>query len=125
MKKIKKQKGFTLIEMLLVIAIIGILAGTILVGVSGQREKARSATALESLNSVLPYAIECYIKGTNMTSPTAPGGAILCGGIDYPVLETGCAYVVADPDTTNDIKVKCGSINITCSISGSGNCIVN
>jgi prepilin-type N-terminal cleavage/methylation domain-containing protein len=123
----KKTKGFTLIELLLVMAIVGILAGTILVGVSGQREKARAARALETMNSVLPYAIECYIQGTDMTAPTASGGGVLCGAITYPALGDECEYYTDDPDT-GTFRGWCGGTavsplyEISCDVSGDGNC---
>ena len=44
MKKIQKtKKGFTLIEMVLVIAIIVILAAVLIMGVGGYLQKARNA----------------------------------------------------------------------------------
>ena len=45
MKKISKsKKGFTLVEMVLVIAIILILAAVLLIGVNGILQKTREAT---------------------------------------------------------------------------------
>jgi len=119
------RRGFTLIELLLVMAIIGILAGTILVGVAGQREKARTSRALESMNNVLPYAIECYLRGEDITAPTANGGATLCEAFDYPALGDTCSYATADPDSTGNISATCGSDTIVCDMTGSGNCLVN
>lgn len=46
------KKGFTLIELLTVIAIIGLIASVVMVSLSGQRQKARVAKALEFSQSV-------------------------------------------------------------------------
>lgn len=52
MKKIQKtKKGFTLIEMVLVIAIIVILAAVLIMGVAGYLNKARNAAASVSAHN--------------------------------------------------------------------------
>ena len=52
MKKIQKtKKGFTLIEMVLVIAIIVILAAVLIMGVGGYLAKARNAAASVSAHN--------------------------------------------------------------------------
>ncbi len=122
----KKQKGFTLIELLLVMAITGILAGTILVGVSGQREKARASSALESLNSILPYAVECYLRGTGPVAPSAiTGGNAVCTGAPvYPTLSGGCNYRTNLNGSI--IQATCaGGYTINCEYAGAGNCVLN
>ncbi len=55
----KKQKGFTLIEILVVVAIIGILASIALIGVNDAREKARDARRVSDLYQI-SQAIEMY-----------------------------------------------------------------
>jgi prepilin-type N-terminal cleavage/methylation domain-containing protein len=57
MKKI--SKGFTLIEMLIVITIIALLASLILVGMGGARAKTRDARRIADLHNVM-NALELY-----------------------------------------------------------------
>jgi prepilin-type N-terminal cleavage/methylation domain-containing protein len=129
--KMKKVRGFTLIELLLVMAIIGILAAAILVGISGQREKARATSALETVRSIMPYVVECYMKAT-VVPPTASGGGNVCNpdnGFDYPSLgNTGCLYTTNTRTTIgrNRIIVTCpGSKTITCNYGTTSNCVTS
>jgi len=59
MKKIQKnKKGFTLIEMVLVIAIIVILAAVMVISVTGYLSKAKTArVAVQSHNADLSYGM--------------------------------------------------------------------
>jgi prepilin-type N-terminal cleavage/methylation domain-containing protein len=119
------KRGFTLIELLLVMAITGILAGTILVGVSGQREKARASSAMESANSILPYAVECFLGGKTIAVPSA--GTAVCSGspTTYPSLPDGCSYAGRTTTTgTAYFRITCasGSYDIRCYYNGEGNC---
>lgn len=61
----KNKKGFTLIEMLIVITIIAVLASMILVGMGGARAKSRDTRRIGDLHNVM-NALELYysLKGT-------------------------------------------------------------
>lgn len=54
-----KKKGFTLIEMLIVITVIALLASLILVGMGGARAKARDSRRIADLHNVM-NALELY-----------------------------------------------------------------
>ena len=56
---IKNKKGFTLIEMLIVITIIALLASLILVGMGGARAKTRDSRRVADLHNVM-NALELY-----------------------------------------------------------------
>lgn len=55
------KKGFTLVELLMIIAIIGILSSVIVVGMGGSRAKSRDAVRVGDLKS-LSYAAERYFS---------------------------------------------------------------
>jgi prepilin-type N-terminal cleavage/methylation domain-containing protein len=59
MEKIFSQKGFTLVEMLIVVAIIAILASVFLVGLQGFRGTAYDSRRLSDLQKVQSY-LELY-----------------------------------------------------------------
>lgn len=66
-------RGFTLIEMLLVIMIIGILAGAIVVGLSGRSHDARVTRARSDISGSLSLALDLFDQDVGRY-PTAEEG---------------------------------------------------
>ena len=81
MKKIKNTKGFTLMEMLIVVAIIAILIAIAIPTFTAQLEKAREAADIANIRSAYSEAMVKYLDGatkgegadkTSDTSATTP-----------------------------------------------------
>lgn len=56
----KKQKGFTIIELLIVIAIIGVLAAIVLINVTGYINKGKDAAVKGDMGTLFTNAITFY-----------------------------------------------------------------
>jgi prepilin-type N-terminal cleavage/methylation domain-containing protein len=104
------QKGFTLLEVLLVVAVIAILAGIVIIAINpgknlgDSRNAQRSADVTTILNAVYQYSLDnngnvpatitaaaveiCNTTGAGCSSPTA---------IDLGVLTTNGKYIVSIP----------------------------
>ena len=70
MKRFRNMRGFTLVEIILVIIIIGILAAIIVPKFAGQSDKAKVATTKANINS-LRSAIRLWQSDNDGTPPTA------------------------------------------------------
>lgn len=75
------KKGFTLVELLLVIAIIGILAAVLFVGLGNQRERARVTTFKENMRGLVTAYTACTDGGGTIVGGSADGGTtVVCSG---------------------------------------------
>ena len=81
MKK-KRKSGFTLIEVLLVIVIIGVLSGMIIARLSGRSREAKITRAKSDMNGNLSLALDLFEHD--------------CGR--YPSNDEGLSSLVIDPD---------------------------
>jgi prepilin-type N-terminal cleavage/methylation domain-containing protein len=61
-----KNRGFTLLEMLVVIAIIGLIAAVILVALGSAKSKARNAKRVAEANQLV-LAMHLYLSNNNYT----------------------------------------------------------
>ncbi len=120
MKKfLKNQKGFTLIEILLVVAAIAILAGIVIVAINpakqlgDTRNADRNAAVLTIINAVTQYAIDnngVLPVGISTTTTEICSSAVAttsCTGLaDLSVLTINGKYVTAIPNEPQKTNVN-------------------
>lgn len=124
------MSGFTLMEVLVVITIVGILANIVLSNVIGARASAQTAKTEASLRSAQAVATYCMDEGKNLTVPDITNA--ICDGQDvWPApVGDGWSYgdagtCVFDGDTSDSNFMYCasrGSQVIQCTDMG---CITN
>jgi len=114
MNKIKTNKGFTLIEILLVVAAIAILAGIVILAINPNKQlgETRNAQRRTDVNTILNATYQ-YSIDNNGTLPTIPTGSCAlvaanqvckltatgtCStGVDLSVLTTNEKYLTSMP----------------------------
>lgn len=124
MKKNGTKKGFTLVELLVVISIIGILTTLLMVNFVGTREKANDSKKVQDLNSV-KNALRMYYNdnqtypdGTDCTTclNTAVGSSYLPNissiGYTYSQLNSGDGFILTVPleggsNNSNESQINC------------------
>jgi len=136
--------GFTLIEIMVAIGIVGILAAVILVSLKSFGAKGRAAKALGQLSSVLPAMYSCWVNGGTVNSPSSGGD--ICNlassygkwpsvgsGTDLSTYSYGGTItdklnwsVYLDSSSSNDnVRVCCNSAMKSCKIIGSSGSTCN
>lgn len=99
------NKGFTLIEMLVVVAIIGLLSAVVVVGLTGAREKARDSRRVADLREIqnqleLDYmSTEGYPTNSNQTDIQ---DYLDASGGNFPTDPQGVEYKYAGVDSGGD-----------------------
>lgn len=122
------KKAFTLIELLIIIAIIGILMSAILISISQTRKNARISSVKTSISSVLTAIVACKdgsgvianpVANNNICNPVSAGLAnakwpTLPSGYNYAsgiYDSTDCNFTISNSDTTDLI---CSCVSQSC-----------
>ena len=131
-----KNKGFTLIEILVIVAIIGILITVVLAFLTPAKRKANIASVKTSLSSVAPAGAMCRDGGGTILGGN--GGDNICSNTSitnakYPLIRVcgsnagDTAFNVTDPPGPLDWEItltcsgfdKCdGNANACCDAAG-------
>lgn len=132
MKKLNK-KGFTLVELLLVIAIIGILAAVLFVGLGKQRERARVTTFKENMRGLVTTFTACtdsrgiILDGKKGATEGLTSSTLDACSSDAPDLGKVPEMTQCDGDGAVYLEVDKDSGDVwgfqaTCNRSGEDNC---
>jgi prepilin-type N-terminal cleavage/methylation domain-containing protein len=122
----KDTSAFTLIEILIVIAIIGILASVVIRNVSGAKARAQEAKTIASLRSAQQVATYCMDDHANLNTPNI-SNTICAGQRNWPApVGYGWAYGTAgtcgfDGDVSDNTFLYCatnGTKTVTCTQNG-------
>lgn len=66
--KMQKQKGFTIIELIVVVAIIAVLAGIVLVNVTTYINKGKNAAIKGNLSTIMTNAADYFYRNSSYSS---------------------------------------------------------
>lgn len=90
MFKTKNKNGFTLIEVMVVIAIIGIMTSISIVSFVTSRRNAALEAASREVESVLREAQNYALSGKNLTNPSCTGFNVRNQGVSNYILFNNC-----------------------------------
>lgn len=129
MKKNKKNKGFTLFELLVSISIIGILTALASVAFSGAQKKARDARRMQDVKAIQTaaeqyYSVNTYVYPTSVAVGwTGPGAqSILDKYPTDPKNDVVNGYIYTQPTFTASDYCHCAKMESTANANATSAC---
>lgn len=101
----KYSNGFSLIELLVVISIIGVLSAVLMVNFVGTRERSRDAQKIQNLNS-LKNALRLYYNDNQRYPTNAELRGVGFSGYMANIGDT--SFVYTQPNGTDSFKITIG-----------------
>ena len=106
LKSKKDDEGFTILELLVVVSIIGLLASIIFISFRGVRTEARDAERVSTLQEV-QNALERYYSDYGRY-PSRDATGVNYGGFTYNLRDASGACTINDPDLRFDNSASLG-----------------